>query len=99
MDWYAAKYEWMERERHDVLDAVLYYDMLHQNPQYAVVDNVDWVNLRHLERKSSDSIGKISAGETVQILRFGCGEDQGWVRVLWNGRTGYIWHSFLTLQR
>lgn len=91
-DWYTGKYEWVERERHAVLAA----DMLHQNPRYAVVDNVDWVHLRHLERKSSDSIGRINAGEAVQILRLGCGEDQGWVRVLWNGRTGYIWHSFLT---
>ena len=41
----------------------------------------------------------LSAGENVQILHFGCSEDRGWVRVLWNGRTDYIWYSFLTLQR
>ena len=65
----------------------------------ARVANVDWVNLRQQDSKQSKSIAKLTAGTEVEILSYGCGEDQGWIRVLvdHNGKslTGYIWKTYL----
>ncbi len=95
LDWYSGNIVY--NERHAVLERVVYWNALEEAPQTAVVTNVDWVNLRKLDTKSAPSIGIISEGETVQVLAENCGEDQGWVRVLWGGKTGYIWHSFLEM--
>ncbi len=92
-DWYDTSRVYQERDA--VLEQVIYLNALEEAPKTAVIVNADWVNLRHRDTKSSSSIGKIDAGETVQVLAEKCGEDQGWVRVLWEGKTGYIWHTFL----
>lgn len=75
------------------------------------VSGVDWVNLRLCDTKSSPSVAKLAKGANAQVLKDGCGEDGGWVRVLVRqgeagvtlsspkqedaGLTGYIWHGFL----
>ena len=65
----------------------------------ARVANVDWVNLRQQDSKQSKAIAKLTAGTEVEILSYGCGEDQGWIRVLvdQDGKslTGYIWKTYL----
>ena len=65
----------------------------------AKVANVDWVNLRQQDNKQSKSIAKLTAGTEVEILSYGCGDDQGWIRVLvdQDGKslTGYIWKTYL----
>lgn len=95
-DWYTASRVWNERS--DVMDAVL----LHGTRGHrAVVANVDWVNLRRQDSKQSPSIAKLDAGTEVEILAYGCGEDRGWIRVYVRdsearqGRTGYIWKTYL----
>ena len=45
------------------------------------VANVDWVNLRQLDSKSSASLARLDCGTEVQLLREGCGVDDGWVLV------------------
>jgi len=80
------------------------------DPRWMQVANVTWVNLRHLDNKTSDSLARLVRGTDVQVLREGCGADEGWVMV-WvdnsaladprsaadaaDGLTGYIWHSYL----
>ncbi len=71
-------------------------------PKYTRVANVSWVHLRKQDSKASPSLAKLDERTVVQVLREGCGEDGGWVRVYiapetWEetGLTGYIWHSFL----
>jgi len=71
-------------------------------PALLQVANVDWVNLRYQDSKSSPSLAKLNAGEIVYGLVFGCGIDNGWTLVWWPaddldtlGQIGYIWHSFL----
>ena len=70
------------------------------------VANVDWVNLRQQDSKSSPSLAELDAGTTVTMLASGLGTDGGWVRVWYmpdpssaedgvTGLTGYIWHSYL----
>ena len=65
----------------------------------ARVANVDWVNLRQQDSKQSKAIAKLTEGTEVEILSYGCGEDQGWIRVLvdQDGKslTGYIWKTYL----
>lgn len=65
----------------------------------AKVANVDWVNLRQQDSKQSKSIAKLTVGTVVEILSYGCGDDQGWIRVLvdQDGKslTGYIWKTYL----
>ena len=65
----------------------------------AKVANVDWVNLRQQDSKQSKSIAKLTEGTEVEILSYGRGEDQGWIRVLvdQDGKslTGYIWKTYL----
>lgn len=95
LNWYSGNTVYSER--HAVLERVVYWNALEEAPQTAVVTNVHWVNLRKLDTKNAPSIGKINQGKTVQVLAENCGEDQGWVRVLWGGKTGYIWHSFLIM--
>jgi hypothetical protein len=97
LDWYSGNTVY--NERNTVLENVVYRNALEEAPQTAAVINVDWVNLRKLDMKSAPSIGKINEGDTVQVLAENCGEDQGWVRVLWGGKTGYIWHSFLEIRK
>lgn len=73
-----------------------------QEPERLEVANVDWVNLRRQDSKTSPSLAKLTAGTVVVKLADGTGTDGGWVRV-WlpeagkgeKGLTGYIWHSFL----
>lgn len=83
-------------ERSQVMQAVL---VGHTENRRAVVDRVDWVNLRKQDTKASESVARLDAGTQVLILADGCGEDGGWIRVLaeQDGRslTGYIWHSYL----
>ena len=62
-------------------------------PIYRVA-NVDWVNLRKMDSKSSPSLAKLNAGERVTILKQGCGEENGWVRVLY----GLDEHQPLTVE-
>lgn len=50
-------------------------------PQRMQVANVDWVNLRHMDSKASDSLAKLSRGTEVRVLKTGCGTDGGWVLV------------------
>jgi len=95
-DWYTTSRVWNERS--DAMDAVL----LHGTRGHrAVVANVDWVNLRRQDSKQSPSIARLDAGTEVEILAYGCGEDRGWVRVVVRdgetrqGRTGYIWKTYL----
>lgn len=97
LDWYSG--DRVYNERHTVLENVVYRNVLEEAPQTAVVVNAGWVYLRKLDSKSAPSIGKISEGDTVQVLAENCGEDRGWVRVLWGGKTGYIWHSFLEMRK
>ena len=75
------------------------------------VANVDWVNLRKQDSKTSPSLAKLYAGQAVEVLVEGCGPENGWVRVLYHcdatgskeefdgifreELTGYIWYSFL----
>ena len=49
--------------------------------RWARVANVDWVNLRQLDSKSSASLARLDCGTGVQVLREGCGADGGWVLV------------------
>lgn len=81
-------------------------------PVFMQVDNVDWVNLRKQDSIESPSLAKLDAGTQVYLLKMGCGEDGGWMRVLVMpgetgvepigeheesvGLTGYIWHSYLS---
>ena len=48
------------------------------------VANVDWVNLRKQDSKASPSLAKINAGENVTVLVEACGQENGWVRVLYD---------------
>lgn len=48
------------------------------------VANVDWVNLRKQDSKSSPSMAKINEGENVTVLVDACGPENGWVRVLYS---------------
>ena len=70
------------------------------NPEFKQVANVDWVNLRRQDSKSSPSLARLDAGTPVQVLGKSAVED-GWIRVfVWPegnavGMTGYIWHSYL----
>ena len=48
------------------------------------VANVDWVNLRKQDNKSSPSMAKINEGENVTVLVDACGPENGWVRVLYS---------------
>ena len=86
-------------ERYDAILAATLHNVLDDMPR-TVVANVDWVNLRMRDTKSSVSLAKLPAGTEVTILRRGCGADAGWVRVWYTspegvGFTGYIWHSYL----
>lgn len=71
------------------------------DPVFMKVANVDWVNLRRQDSKSSPSLAKLTKGTEVQVLMEDCGTDGGWTRVyVWpqkdeTGLTGYIWHSYL----
>ena len=96
--WYMDARVW--NERYDVLQEWMRY--VHRARRYAKVVNVSWVHLRKQDSKASPSLAKLDEGTSVQVLREGCGEDGGWVRVYiapetWEetGLTGYIWHSFL----
>lgn len=48
------------------------------------VANVDWVNLRKQDSKTSPSLAKLNAGETVTVLQPACGAENGWVRVVYD---------------
>lgn len=54
---------------------------LNMIPRWAQVANVDWVNLRELDSKSSASLAKLDRGTEVQVLKESCGVDGGWVLV------------------
>lgn len=97
LDWYSGNTVYNERDT--VLENVIYRNALEETPQIAAVINADWVNLRKLDTKSAVSVGKIKEGDTVQVLAENCGADRGWVRVLWEGKTGYMWHSFLEMRK
>ena len=104
-DWYTN--ERVFTERYNVLSGCITGGRIDgSEARFARVANVDWVNLRREDRKSSPSLARLDAGTTVWILAEGCGEDGGWVRVLTEmeteaeggrfvSQTGYIWHSFL----
>ncbi len=74
---------------------------------WMMVDNVDWVNLRQLDRKDSPSLARLARGTEVQVLAIGCGEDSGWLLVHvpgestsdddreLDGMTGYIRYTYL----
>ncbi len=51
-------------------------------PEYMTVANVDWVNVRKLDSKSSDALAGLNAGTEVRVLGRAAGEGEGWVRVL-----------------
>jgi len=55
------------------------------HPRWMQVANVEWVNLRALDRKDSDSLARLTRGTDVQVLREGCGADEGWVLVWVDG--------------
>ena len=104
-DWYTQ--ERVLRERDEVLYGCIMGGLIHENPRFARVANVSWVNLRKEDRKSSPSLAKLNVGTEVWVLAEGCGEDGGWVRVmtdmegedgLFTSQTGYIWHSYLEME-
>lgn len=51
-------------------------------PEFMTVANVDWVNVRKLDSKSSEAIAGLNAGAEVRVLGRAAGEGEGWVRVL-----------------
>ena len=55
-----------------------------QDRQRMKVANVDWVNLRKQDSKTSPSLAKLNAGENVTVLVDACGPENGWVRVLYD---------------
>ncbi|MBQ8160286.1 MAG: SH3 domain-containing protein [Clostridia bacterium] len=72
--------------------AVLSYD--EEDPVYMHVANTDWVHLREMDTKQSESLGRLNRGTEVRVLRENCAD--GWTLVLTDLHTiGYIWHSFL----
>ncbi|MBR6569965.1 MAG: hypothetical protein IKK75_05875 [Clostridia bacterium] len=56
----------------------------HTDMERARVANADWVNLRRQDSKSSPSLARIDAGENVTVLADACGQEDGWVRVLYD---------------
>lgn len=54
------------------------------DPKRMQVANADWVNLRKQDSKASPSLAKIDAGENVTVLTEACGQENGWVRVLYD---------------
>lgn len=51
-------------------------------PTYMRVANVDWVNVRKQDSKSSEAVAGLSAGTEVRVLGRATGAGEGWVRVL-----------------
>lgn len=98
-EWYYGEAR-VEKERIESLDYVMLGDAI-SSPVFMQVANVDWVNVRLEDSKESPSIAKLDVGCMVQVLKTGCGEDEGWVRVWYipedgkEGYTGYIWHRYL----
>lgn len=97
-DWYYGK-ERVEKERGDSLDYVMFGDAA-TVPIIMHVANVDWVNVRLEDQRESIAVAKLKAGCSVQVLKTGCGENGGWIRIWYTseegkGYTGYVWHSYL----
>lgn len=106
-EWYYGQ-EGVSAERRQAAQAIALHSATSRGETRRVA-NTDWVNLRKQDSKASASLAKINAGETVTVLVDGCGDENGWVRVLYSpenitmeeldaGRytlTGYIWHSLL----
>ncbi len=67
-------------DRDEAVHRLLLKDGL-THSRWMQVANVDWVNLRALDRKDSDSLARLTRGTDVQVLREGCGADEGWVLV------------------
>lgn len=80
--WYYGQ-ERVAEERSKSLRYVMLGDVLTE-PIYMKVANTDWVYLRSRDDKSSPAVAKLGKGMEVMVLRQGCGEDGGWVRVLVN---------------
>lgn len=95
-DWYCNQ-EGVWSERHRAIREVL-LGRASWDAAYMQVANVDWVNLRKQDSKSSPSLAKLDAG--TQVVALGDGVAEGWLRVWYRrddspGLTGYIWHSYL----
>ena len=52
----------------------------------------DTVNIRSSMSEDSDRVGTAYAGETVTVVM---SYAEGWTKVNWNGKTGYIKSSLL----
>lgn len=103
--WYAK--ERIFTERYQVIASCVAGELFTKDAKLARVANVEWVNLRKQDSKSSASLAKLDKGASVRVLATGCGADKNWTRVMtelpekdgvFPAITGYIMSKYLKME-